>query len=53
MSFRQWIQQQWYTHCLEIEEWTGRVPEYNLKDYFAKYKFWLKREYRHQHNANR
>jgi len=48
MNFRQWLQQQWYAHCLEIEEWTGRTPDYDIKHYFNKYKYWLKREYRHQ-----
>ena len=50
--FRQWLQQMWYNHCLEIEEWTGKVPAYDIKVYFAKYKYWLKREFRHQQNVN-
>ena len=53
MTFRQWLQQQWYAHCLEIEDWPGRLPSYPLQEYFAKYKHWLRREYRHQQNANR
>ena len=48
MTFRLWLQQRWYAHCLEIEEWTGRMPTYPMSEYFAKYKYWLKREYRYQ-----
>lgn len=48
MSFRLWLQERWYVHCLEIEEWTGRLPTYPMQEYFTKYKYWLKREYRHQ-----
>jgi hypothetical protein len=53
MTFREWLQQQWYEHCAEFESWTNRQPEYTLQEYFARYKHWLKREYRHQQNANR
>ena len=52
MTFRRWLQQRWYAHCLEIEEWTGRMPTYPMSEYFAKYKYWLKREYRHQQGEN-
>ena len=53
MTFRQWLQRQWYEHCAEFEGWTNRQPEYTLQEYFARYKHWLRREYRHQQNANR
>lgn len=48
MEFRLWLQERWYQHVLEIEEWTGRVPDYPLEEYFRRYKWWLKREYKHQ-----
>ena len=53
MKFREWLRQMWYNHCLEVEEWTGKIPDYDVKEYFARYKYWLKREYRHQQIANR
>lgn len=49
MNFRQWCQEMWYDHCSEFEGWFNRQPEYNVKEYFNRYKFWLKREYRYQH----
>ena len=52
MTFRLWLNQRWYAHCLEIEEWIGRMPPYPMSEYFAKYKYWLKREYRHQQGEN-
>jgi hypothetical protein len=52
MSFRQWLQQRWYDHCNEFEGWHRRSPDYNLKDYFDRYKYWLKREYRYYQKSN-
>ena len=49
MKFREWLRQMWYNHCLEVEEWTGKIPAYDVKEYFRRYKYWLKREYRFQH----
>lgn len=48
MTFRMWCQQMWYTHLDEFEGWFHRQPDYGSKDYFAKYKYWLKREYQHR-----
>lgn len=45
MSFRLWLQQTWYDHVSEIEQWTGHAPTYSPQDYFNKYKWWLWREY--------
>ena len=47
MTFRAWCQEKWYEHCTELESYGQRVS-YNSKEYFAKYKYWLKREYRFQ-----
>ena len=35
MKFREWLRQMWYNHCLEVEEWTGKIPDYDVKEYFA------------------
>jgi uncharacterized protein CbrC (UPF0167 family) len=48
MKFRNWVQHQWHDHCNEFEAWFRRLPDYDIKDYFNRYKYWLKREYRHQ-----
>ena len=50
MTFRIWLQEMWFTHQSECEGW-GQPVNYNLSEYFAKYKYWLKREYRHQQGA--
>jgi hypothetical protein len=52
MTFRRWLQEMWMRHREECYEW-HTVPEKNLAEYFAKYKYWLKREYRHQQGENR
>jgi hypothetical protein len=48
MKFRVWCQEKWYDHCCEFEAWFRRKPEYSSKEYFAKYKYWLKRQYRYE-----
>jgi hypothetical protein len=45
--FRHWLQEKWFEHCAELESYGQTVP-YSSREYFTKYKFWLKREYRHQ-----
>ena len=52
MNFRTWLQEKWYQHMTEVEEWTGRLPAYPIQEYFNRYKWWLKREYRHQQRVN-
>ena len=47
-SFRLWVQQVWYENCEEHLTY-GEDP-YKLQEYWNKYKWWLKREYRHQRN---
>jgi hypothetical protein len=47
MKFRQWCQEMWYEHCAELESYCQGLP-YSAQEYFNRYKFWLKREYRHQ-----
>ena len=50
MKFRQWCIEMWFTHVEEIIEITGQSPKYLSQEYFSMYKYWLKREYRHQKN---
>ena len=49
MNFRQWCQEKWYEHVEETRAWEGHEPTATSQEYFNRYKFWLKREYRHQH----
>lgn len=52
MDFRNWLRLQWHEHCNEFEGWFNRQPDYGIREYFNKYKYWLKREYRHQQGKN-
>ena len=53
MNFRAWCREMWYQHIEECLTWEGIEPTATPQEYFNKYKYWLKREYRHQLNANR
>lgn len=46
MSFRQWVHEMWLENRDELFEL--RQTPYNQSEYFNKYKYWLKREYKHQ-----
>lgn len=46
-SFRHWVQEMWYDHVDELDAYQQQ-PKYSSKDYFNKYKFWLKREFQHR-----
>lgn len=46
MSFRQWLYELWKQNCDEHQDF-GELP-YTQEEYFKKFKYWLKREYRHQ-----
>lgn len=46
-AFRHWLQEKWFEHKDELESY-GQPLSYNLHEYFAKYKYWLKREFRFQ-----
>lgn len=48
MNFRQWCGEKWYQHKDELESYGQLLPPYTSQEYFAKYKYWLKREYKHQ-----
>jgi hypothetical protein len=47
MTFRAWLQEMWFQHKDEMESYCQGLP-YSSKEYFVRYKYWLKREYRHQ-----
>ena len=46
-QFRTWCREKWYEHGEELTSYGMQLP-YTSQEYFAKYKFWLKREYRHE-----
>ena len=46
MTFRHWCRLMWQEHCNEVAAWTGNNPQYLSEEYFEKYKWWLRREYR-------
>lgn len=46
-TFRQWLQEKWYEHLDELDSWNMKTPDYDLRQYFDRYRWWLKREYRH------
>ena len=48
MSFRMWIQEVWRAHVEELWQWDHKRPTYDSKEYFNKYKWWLRREYKHR-----
>ena len=50
-SFRQWLVELWRENCDELDGY-GQ-PRHTFKEYFVRYKWWLKREYQYQRNARR
>jgi len=48
--FRQWVYDIWQENCEEYLT-SNQIP-YILSEYFNKYKYWLKREYRHQRSQH-
>jgi hypothetical protein len=46
-NFRSWLQEMWMQHKDELDS-LGIRCEYDMVYYFSKYKYWLKREYKHQ-----
>jgi len=46
MSFRHWVHEMWTQNKDELFEF--RQMPYDQAEYFGKYKYWLKREYKHQ-----
>lgn len=44
--FRSWLRNIWLENCREHDDF-GELP-YTMAEYYQKYKYWLKREFRHQ-----
>lgn len=47
MKFRYWLQQKWFEHVEELQNYNQQIA-YTSQEYFNKYKYWLKREFKHQ-----
>jgi|LauGreDrversion4_2_1035121.scaffolds.fasta_scaffold239001_2 hypothetical protein len=47
-DFRRWLHELWLQNSDEQRDY-GQLP-YTQEQYFRMYKYWLKREYRHQRN---
>jgi len=45
-SFRNWLEELWRQNCDEHDGW-GEA-RLSLSEYFSRYKWWLRREYRFQ-----
>lgn len=45
-QFRHWVQEIWMENC--EEKLTYGEDPVTIKTYWDKYKYWLKREYKHQ-----
>jgi hypothetical protein len=45
-AFRHWLHELWLQNSDEQRDY-GQLP-YSQEEYFRRYKYWLKREYRHQ-----
>lgn len=51
-EFRRWVTELWYENCKEREAWGDSKGCENSTEYFLKYKYWLKREFKHQNEKN-
>ena len=47
IEFRSWLQNMWFNHKDELESYGQTLP-YTSKQYFGRYKYWLKREFKHR-----
>lgn len=45
-DFRNWLRNIWIDNCDEHHQF-NELP-YSMQEYFQKYKYWLKREYKYQ-----
>ena len=53
-KFRMWVQQTWYAHLDELEAWGCKeTGSRDLTEYYSRYKWWLRREYRHYQQTTR
>jgi hypothetical protein len=51
--FRNWVRELWMQHKDEYSELKLVIPEEDIEEYFRKYKYWLKREYKHHMRPDR
>lgn len=49
-DFRRWVEAIWRDNCEECLVWRER--QQTLAQYFGRYKYWLRREYRHQRSLD-
>lgn len=49
--FREWLQDLWLENCEEKDSY--REPRLTLQEYFRRYRWWLRREYRYQRGVQR
>jgi len=45
-TFRQFVLKVWYQHLEELMAWEHKVPNYTSGEYFDRYRWWLRKEYR-------
>lgn len=50
-AFRHWVQELWMEN--REEHLTYGEDPYTIKQYWDRYKYWLKREFRHQQKAHK
>ena len=49
-AFRHWVNELWLDNC--EEHLTFGEDPYTIKQYWDRYKYWLKREFKHQQRQN-
>lgn len=49
-AFRSWVRLLWHENTIERQDYQ-ELP-YSIKEYWQRYKYWLKREYKFQQNQN-
>jgi len=45
-QFRIWLNNMWMEHKDDVYDYEYRDPQYDLSEYFARYKWWLKKRYK-------
>lgn len=47
-DFRFWVNEKWFEYREECLAWEGKMPKGSPKDYFNKYKWFLKEKYKQE-----
>jgi hypothetical protein len=50
-AFRMWVNNLWVENCEERQRYGD--PQLNSQEYWQRFKWWLRREYRHRQNLKR